>query len=77
MAGRQKIETEYKELTKKSYQIPLGVYFKVGVISAISSPVVLIGYVLINLYARILFLRKRNYSSIWDISKSSKKVVYG
>ncbi len=77
MAGRQKIENEYRGVTNASYKIPLGVYLKVGAISAISNPVVLMGYVLVNLYVRVLFLRKRNYSSIWDISKSSKKVVYG
>lgn len=77
MAGKQKMVEKFGESGKNVYKIPFSAYLFVGVRSLLTRPLVLVSYVFVNFLTRLIFLRKRSYSSIWEVSKSSKRVIYG
>ncbi len=76
MAGKKKMEFYYGALVKDKYKIGLTNYFKAGIVALLMNPYAILSYVLIFCYIKFVSLKKLRYLSKWQVSRSSKRVLY-
>ncbi len=75
--GRNQMEKYFPaDFVRKQYQIPASIFWLTFAEHLIKNPVTLSAYLLIFSYIRIISLRKSVQKVAWDVSASSKRIIY-
>lgn len=75
--GKNQMEKYFPtDFVRKQYRVPMYIFMQTFAISLIKKPLTLSAYLLIVLYVKIMNLRKNVQKATWDVSESSKRIIY-
>lgn len=75
--GRKQLESYFSpEIIKESYFIPNKFLIPSVIKFLAKKPFLISTYLIVYLYSKTQSILRKDYESIWEISKSSKKVIY-